>query len=175
MSLSSHTGSEPVAEDGITTFRYYRSETIQVTIKMMSGYLKKDWVQLKEELEKAFRHAVSRVYMHTQSYLELLYWDHLECGNVILKAFILPYNDISGIMISPGALAEYSLVEMLLRALPKDLRAKGVMKLELDPRDPLTFKYDKLRKHVLHKCATADDLALLDWEEARTALGVPSY
>jgi hypothetical protein len=36
-------------------------------------------------------------------------------------------------MISKEALAEYSQVEMMLRALPGDLRAKAVMKLELDP------------------------------------------
>jgi hypothetical protein len=45
-------------------------------------------------------------------------------------------------MINMGALAEYSQVEMLVRALPTDSRAKAVMQLELDPRDPSTFKYN---------------------------------
>jgi hypothetical protein len=49
------------------------------------------------------------------------------------------------------------------------------MKLELDPRDPSTFKYDKLRKHVLDNCANADALAHLDSEGARTAPGVYHY
>jgi hypothetical protein len=54
-------------------------------------------------------------------------------------------------MIDKGALAAYSQVEMLLGALPRQLRAKAVMKHKLDPRDPSTFKYDKLRTHVLDK------------------------
>jgi hypothetical protein len=54
---------------------------------------------------------------------------------------------------------------MLLGANPRDLRAKPVMKLELDPRDPLMFKYNKLRKQVLDKCATTNALTLLDSQE----------
>jgi hypothetical protein len=58
-------------------------------------------------------------------------------------------------VINKGALAEYSRVEMLLGALSPDLRVQAVMKLELHPRDPSMFKYDKLRKHVLDKSVTA--------------------
>jgi hypothetical protein len=64
---------------------------------------------------------------------------------------------------------------MLLGALPRDLKAKAVMKLELDPRDPSTFKYDKLRNHVLDKCATSNALAHLDSKAARMAPGVSPY
>ena len=71
-SLSSCTGTDPAAEYDLATFPYYCSEAIQETIKMMNGYLRKDWVQLKEELKDAFRHADSRVYMFTRSYLERL-------------------------------------------------------------------------------------------------------
>ena len=154
-SLSSRTVTDPASDDVIAKFPYSCSDTIQETIKMMNGYLTKDWVQWKEELKDAFRHAFrhadSRVYMYARSCLERLCWDQLERGNVSLKAFILAYDNISRIMISKGALAEYSQVEMLLGALSRDLRAKAVMKLELDPKDPLTFKYDKLQKHVLVK------------------------
>jgi hypothetical protein len=143
-SLSSRTETDPAAEDVIATFPYYCSETIQETMKMMNGYLTKDWVQLKEELKDAFWHADSRVYMYTRSYLERLCRDQLERGKVGLKVFILAYDNISRIKISKGAVAEYSQVEMLLEALPRDLRAKAVMKLELDPRDPSMFKYNKL-------------------------------
>jgi soluble lytic murein transglycosylase-like protein len=78
-------------------------------------------------------------------------------------------------MISKGAFAEYSEVEMLLGALPRDLRAKAVMKLELVRRDPSMFKYNKLRKHVIGKCATPDALALLDSDGACTVPGVSRY
>jgi hypothetical protein len=174
-SLSSRTRTDPAAEDVIATFPYYCLETIQETIKMMNGYLMKDWVQLKEELKDGFRHADSRVYMYTRSYFERLCRDQLERGNVGLKAFILADDNISSIMISKGVLAEYSQVEMLLGALPRDFRAKAVMKLEIDHRDPSTFKYEKLRKHVLDECATADVLALLDSEGVSTAPGVSPY
>jgi hypothetical protein len=49
------------------------------------------------------------------------------------------------------------------------------MKLELDSRDPLRFKYRKLRKRVLDKCETTDALALLDSEGARMVPGVSPY
>jgi len=71
-SLSSRTGTDPAAEDAIATFSYYCSETIQKAIKMMNGYLKKDWEQLKKGLKDAFRHADSRVNMYTRLYLERL-------------------------------------------------------------------------------------------------------
>jgi len=53
-SLSFRTGTNLVAEDDITIFPYYCSETIQEMIKMMNGYLRKYWVQIKEELKDAF-------------------------------------------------------------------------------------------------------------------------
>jgi hypothetical protein len=128
----------------IAIFAYYCSETIQQTIKITNGSLTENWVQLKQELKDTVRHGDSQVYLYTRSYLEQLCRDQLERGNIELKGFILAYDNISRIMISKWALAEYSQVEMLLGALPRDLRAKAVMKHELDPRDSSTFKGDKL-------------------------------
>jgi hypothetical protein len=51
-------------------FPYSCSDKSQETIKLMNTYLSKDWVQLKEELKDGFRHADSRVYIYTSSYLE---------------------------------------------------------------------------------------------------------
>jgi hypothetical protein len=92
--------------------------------------------------------------------------------NFCPKVFILPHDLLTRIMISKGALAEYSQVEMLLRVLPRDLRAKAVMKLELHPSDPWTFKYDTLPKYFLDTSATGDALDLLDVEGACRAPGV---
>ena len=75
--LSSCTGTNQVAEDMIVTFPFNGLETIHDTIKMMNQYLGKDWVQLKEELWDAFRHADSRVYMYRRFYLERLCRDEL--------------------------------------------------------------------------------------------------
>jgi len=58
---------------------------------------------------------------------------------------------------------------MFLGALQTELRAKAVLKLDLDPRDPSAFKYVRLQKYVLDKFATTDALARLDSEGARTA------
>jgi len=128
-SLLSPTGTDLAAEDVTAPSPYYCSETIQEMIKMMNGYLRKDWEQLKEDLKDAFRHIDSRVYMYTQWDLEQLCKEQWECGKVGLKAFILAYDNISRIIIDKGALAEYSQVEMLLGALPRNLSAKAVMKL----------------------------------------------
>jgi len=78
-------------------------------------------------------------------------------------------------MINTRAFADYTQVEMLVGAPSRDLRGKLVKKPELDPRDPLMLNYDKLRKHDLDKCDTADALALQDSERARMALAVPPY
>jgi hypothetical protein len=107
--------------------------------------------------------------------LERLFKDQLERENVGLKAFMLAYDNISYIRINKGALAGYTGVEMLLRTLRRDLGAKLVIKLELDPSDPSTFKYEKLQKHVLVEWMTADTLAILNSEAARTAPGVSPY
>jgi hypothetical protein len=65
---------------------------------------------------------------------------------------------------------------MLLGSLPRDLRAIADMKRELDPRDLLTCKWDKLRKHVkanvLDKCLTANALSLPDLDNACMVPGV---
>jgi hypothetical protein len=174
-SLSACTGTNRAAEDGIVTFPYYCWETIRETIKMINAYLTKHWVELKVDLKDALRHADSRVYMYMRSYIERLCQGQLEGGHITLKPFILAYDNISRNMITKGALAEYSQVEMLLEALPRDLSVKAVIKLELDLRDHSMFKYDKLRKYVLDKCATADALGLLDSEGASTVPGVSLY
>jgi len=110
--------------------------------------------------------------MYIRSYLARLCREHLESGNISLKDFILDYDNISHSIISKGTLAEYSQVDVLIGALPRYWRAKVVMKFELDPRAPSMFKYNKLQKHVLDKCGTADAVALLDPEGACVALGV---
>jgi hypothetical protein len=174
-SITCRTGTNPVDEDMISTIPCYCAEMIQEPIKIMNRYLRKDWVQLQEELKDRFRHTNTRVYMNTRSYLVQLRRDQLDCGNFGLKAFILAYNNISSIMINKGVLAKFSQVQMFLGALPHNLKGKAVMKFKRDPRGHWTFKYDTLRKHVLDKCATGNALPLLDSEGARTVPGVSPY
>lgn len=109
------------------------------TIKMMNGYLQKDWEQLKKELKDAFRHADSRVNMYTRLYLEQLCKEQLECGYVSLKAFILAYDNISRAMIGKGALSKYSLVEMLLGAPPERLEGKSRIETRTRSQGPLDY------------------------------------
>jgi hypothetical protein len=59
--ISSSTGTNPAAQDVIPTILYYCSETILATINMMSCYLGKYWLQLKEELKDAFHCTDSQV------------------------------------------------------------------------------------------------------------------
>ena len=78
-------------------------------------------------------------------------------------------------MDTKGTLYEFAQVEMLLGVLPKDLKAKAIIKLELDPQEPETFKYDSLHKYILDKYITADALTLLDTDTAHIAPEVSSY
>jgi hypothetical protein len=57
--LTSATRTSLAAEDVIRKFLYNCPESTHKTVKMMNGYVRKDWVQLKEELKDAFRHADS--------------------------------------------------------------------------------------------------------------------
>jgi hypothetical protein len=68
-----------------------------------------------------------------------------------MKAYNLANGNIRQIVNGMGASAEYSYVERLLGALPSVLATKVVMLSEVDLRDPLKLKYDKLRKHILNK------------------------
>jgi len=136
--LSSRTWTNLAADDLIATVLYFCLETILEMIKMMNGYLRKDWVHLKEEVKDGIEDTDSRVYLCTRSYLEWLCRDPQKLGNVGLKSFILAYDIISCIMINQRALAKYSQVVMLLGDLPRELTAKEVTKLELDCRDPWT-------------------------------------
>jgi len=78
-------------------------------------------------------------------------------------------------MINARAFAQYVQVEILLRAVLRHLRAKRGMKLDHDPRDPSTFNYGKLWKHVLNICATSDAPALLETDRLRTGPGISLY
>jgi hypothetical protein len=139
------------------------------------GYLRKDWVQLKEELKDSFGQADSQINMNTRSAMEPLHQDQREHGVVGLKAFDLTYDILCWLKIATGALAENLPLHMLLGAHQSKLNANAGMKLQLDPRDPSMFKYDQLQMHVLETCVTADALPLLDSEKAHTVLGVSSY
>ena len=55
----SYNSTNLAGEDCIPTFPYYCVDTIQETVLMMNGYLRKDLQQLKEELKDAFWHTVA--------------------------------------------------------------------------------------------------------------------
>jgi len=138
----------------------------------MSGHLNKDWEQLNDKLKNTLHHHNSPVHMCTIMYMARLCKDQWERGNVGLKGCIFAHDNISCILNHKRALAEYSQIEMRRGAPPRYFRANAVMKLELDPRDPSMFKYNKLWMHVLDQCVTTDTLALLNTEGAHTAPGV---
>lgn len=58
--LSSRTGTNVVANKIIASFPYNSWETMQEMLKTMSGYVKKDWEQLKEGLKDTFHHTNSQ-------------------------------------------------------------------------------------------------------------------
>jgi len=78
-------------------------------------------------------------------------------------------------MINKGALAKYSQGDIMRGALPRVLRVKAVMTLELDLRDPATSKHSRTQTPVVDRCVTTDAITLLDPDRATTAPGVSSY
>lgn len=68
--LSSHTWTNLVAQDVMVTLPYYGSDMIPDMMKMMSGYVKKDWEQLKGEQWDNFHCTESRISTYTRLRLE---------------------------------------------------------------------------------------------------------
>jgi len=66
-------------------------------------------------------------------------------------------------MLKKGVFAKYSYVEMLLRALPKDLWMTAVIQQKLDPRDPWIFKYHQRGTLVTEHYVSTYDLTLKDF------------
>ena len=87
----------------------------------------------------------------------------------------MTYDNVSRTMFVNGSLAEYTRVESLMKALPRSLKAKAVVRLDMDPQQLATFRYDRLRDFLIAKCATADALPLIDSEETSTAQGISQY
>ena len=141
----------------------------------MSGYNDRDWPVLKTQLKDCFRHSDSRDFMYMQTFLAKLCQEQRNRGDVGLKAFVMTCDNVSRTMFINGSLAEYTRIESLMKALPHSLKAKAVVSLDMDPPQPATFKYDRLRDFLIAKCMTADALALIDSEETSTIPGISQY
>jgi len=110
-----------------------------------------------------------------RSYLECLFKDLLEPGKVRLTACILTNNHTSHIMIKMGVLAEYTQVEMLLGAIPHNMRVTVLMKLKLRCRNPSILTYVNILKYVLNTSVTGNAVALIVMEGACSATEVSPY
>lgn len=64
---------------------------------------------------------------------------------------------------------------MVLGTRPQDFRAKPVIKLDLDPRESSSFKYNEHSNYILEKCVTAQALVPCDLDGAITEPGVSPY
>lgn len=115
------------------------------------------------------------MYRDSRFYFERVCNDQLECEKVSLTAFVTAHDNISHIMIKKGALVHNSQEEMLLRALPREMRANATMKRELVTRYSSRFKSNILQTQVLDKCVSADVLSPLDPDASPTAPGVSHY
>ena len=113
--------------------------------------------------------------MYTQTFLAKLCQEQQNCGDVDLNAYIMTYDNVSRTMFVNRSLAEYTRVESLMKVLPRSLNAKGMERLDIDPMQQATFRYDRLRDFLIAKCATADALALINSEETSTTPGITQY
>lgn len=130
---------------------------------------------MKDDLNDNICHANCQMDIYMTSYLRQKCKNQLKWEIVALKVFILPYDNISSIMMNKGAMAKYRQVEILYQALPRDLKAEVANLFEIDSRDPSTFLYGKFKRHLLTTCVTTDAFTLLDLEGAHMALVVSSY
>ena len=148
-SLSPCTAPDMTAKDSIASFQNCSSEMIQIMIQIMNGYLRKDLEKLKKKLQDSFRRRDSQVTMDSALFLEWVYKVKIEGVKASLKGSILTCNNISSVIINKGALAKYSLLEMLLGALSRQLGAKVLIQQYSKSREPSTINYDALRKDIL--------------------------
>jgi len=111
----------------------------------------------------AFRYTDSRPnsLVHTRQNLENLCAEFGGRDNTeSLKSFLRTYDHISGVVTERGMMVEYERTEMWLCALPKRLWRKGITKLGLNPLDPRTFDYRKLKALISSKISAAEAVAM---------------
>jgi hypothetical protein len=179
-SLAAFTSTDPTSSDAVTMFPYYCVEGSDVRdmVVMMRGYVERDWAVLRTEMFGMFRHTDSQAvsFVYTRKYLEQLYAtlrdshrgrDHAEFGGLdqteSLKSFLCTYDHISGVVTERGMMVEYERTEMLLCVLPKRLWRKAITKLGLNPLDPRTFDYGKLKDWITSKISAAEAVAMLNF------------
>jgi len=165
-SVAAFTATDPSSRNVVVMLPYYCTEAIRETVMMMRGYERRDWAALKKEVLDAFRYTDSRPdsLVYTREYLENLC---AEFGGredtESLKSFLRTYDHISGVVTERGMMVEYERTEMLLRALPKPLRRKAISKLGLNPLDPRTLEYGKLKGWIAARIAAAEALTIFDF------------
>ena len=162
-SLAAFTSTDSFSFDAVTMFQYYCVEGSDVrdTVVMMRGYVERDWAALKKEMLDAFRYTDSQPdsLVYTPQNLE----NHCaEFGGredtESLKSFFRTYDHISGVVTERGITVDYERTEMLLCVLPKRLWRKAITKLGLNPLDPRTFDYGKLKDCITSKISAARPL-----------------
>jgi len=167
-SLAACTSTDPTSSDAVTMFPYYRVEGSDVrdTVVMMRGYERRDWAALKKEMLDAFRYTDSRpdCLVYTRQYLENLCAEFGGRDDTeSLKSFLRTYDHIGGVVTERGMMVEYEMTEMLLRALPMRLWRKAISKLGLNPLEPRTFEYGKLKGWIAARIAAAEALTMFNF------------
>ncbi|KAF8247974.1 hypothetical protein K440DRAFT_286346 [Wilcoxina mikolae CBS 423.85] len=180
--LARFTGTDPSSKDIISMFPFYCAENSDVRemVMMMRGYLDRDWTALKKELLDTFRHADSRALIYTRQHLEELCAKFTDSrhhsiqlagfqNTDALKSFLRTYNHINGVVTERGMMCEYERTEILLRALPKRLWRKAITKLGINPLEPHTFNYCKLKNWIDTRCSAAEALAMFEFLASPTS------
>jgi hypothetical protein len=165
-SIAAFTAIDPSSRKVVVMLPCYCTEEIREMVMIMRGYERRDWAALKKEMLDAFRYTDSRPdsLVYTGQYLENLCAEFGGRDNTeTLKSFLRTNDHISGVVTERAMMVEYERTEMLLHALPKRLWRKAISTFGLNPLEPCTFDYGKLKDWITSKISAAEDVAMFQF------------
>src|SRR5947207_10305615 len=148
----------------------YCKKTIKDIVKLLPGYVSKNWAVLQADLKGLYwQHDRPK---NTTAALDQLIHD-TQAGAIDLNVYVLQYSTISDKLVSQGALSALDRVNRLLDGLSNDHRTKVLSfcaknKWKLSAQDVGTTdpNYEELKQFVLREAQTSQMWAVYDKERA---------
>ena len=153
-----------------THFPNYCEGTIKDVVKLLPGYVSRDWTALQADLKGLYwQH--DRPKNTTAALLQLIH--DAQAGKIDLNVYVLQYTTITDKLVSQGALSALDRVNRLLDGLSNEHRtkvlsfcAKNKWKLSAQDVGTVDPKYDELKLFVLREAQTSQMRVVYDKERA---------
>jgi len=151
-------------------FPNYCIPTIKDTVKILPGYLAKDWVMLQNDLRKLYWPQDKP--KNTMSALDSVVKE-AQTGDTDLNVYVLKYSSISEALVAAHALSTLDRVARMLDGLSEDLRRKVIrhctkQRWKLSTQDTGTVDpdFDAIKAFILTEAQTEQTMSVYDSERS---------